>query len=73
MRVNEAKLAPMLKPGDRVTTTLGREVIIGTVNPDDTVAGRWWIEPEGADDFDWWLPLVNVVAVNGVPVPTLDD
>jgi len=73
MRADEAKLAATLKPGDRVTTTLGNECVVGSIHPDAARAGHWWIEPTGADDFDWWLPVGNVIAVNGMPTPEILD
>src|SRR4051812_31224289 len=58
------ELAKSLKPGDEITTTQGRSIVIGAVHAD----GGWWIEPQGADGFTWWIPLANVVRVNGQPV-----
>jgi hypothetical protein len=51
-----------IKPGDAVVTTLGRHVVVGAVHKDEDGI---WIEPEGADDTTWWIPVWNIVSVNG--------
>jgi len=68
MEMDASKLAGALKPGDEITTTLGRKFMIGALHPDERDRSQYWIEPAGADDYDWWIPLEQVVAVNGVRV-----
>ena len=61
----EKDLAAILRPGNEITTILDRKYIIGAIHPDQKWEGQYWIEPEGADDFDWWIPVSKVVRVNG--------
>jgi hypothetical protein len=63
--LKEVGLAERIKPGDSVTTTLGRTVVVGAVHADKD---GFWIEPTGADDFTWWFPVQNVVKINGEDV-----
>ena len=66
--MTQTELARSLRPGDEVTTTLGRAVVVGGIHADETHPGSWWIEPLGAADHEWWLPVQNVVRVNGQDV-----
>ena len=59
------ELARSLRSGDEATTTLGRTVVVGAVHADERQSDLWWIEPLGAGDYDWWVPLGKVVRVNG--------
>jgi len=69
----EKDLAEILKPGDEVTTTLGRIFVVGSIHPDENWAGQFWIEPRGAHDFDWWIPVSKIVRLNGRDVQSNND
>ena len=60
MRV--AELLRSILPGDEITTNLGRTFVVDTVHDDG------WIEPRGADDYTWFIPIQNVVKINGKAV-----
>jgi hypothetical protein len=66
--MKEIDLVAILKPGDEITTTLKRVFVVGAVHADEKWAGQFWIEPKGGDDYDWWIPVSNVVRVNGKDV-----
>ena len=65
--MNSSELAISLKPGDRITTILDRDFVVGQVHCDPD---GYWIEPEGADEYTWWIPVANVRKLNGVDVIT---
>ena len=66
--MTEKELAESLRVGDQITTILGRTFTVGAVHPDEKWEGQYWIEPLGADDFDWWIPVSKVIRVNGTEV-----
>jgi hypothetical protein len=67
-QMDEKTLADTLKPGDEITTILDRTYIVGAVHPDERCPEQFWIEPQGADEYDWWIPLSKIVRINGKDV-----
>jgi hypothetical protein len=66
--MSEKELADSLRVGDEITTILNRNFKVGSVHWDGKWSGRYWIEPQGAGEFDWWIPVSNIIRVNGKEV-----